>query len=195
MRGTRYLAAAAVGGVGLAAYVAVVRGALTVDLGLGRSTRALGPLTWSIAAPRELVYEVIAAPYLRKTPRALERKLRVLERGESMALAAHYTRVGPFVTTTLETVRFEPPESVHFRLARGPVPHVIEEFRLRETENGTELRYSGELGADLWAVGRLWGAAVARTWEVAVRGSLEAIKHEAERRAATNPAPDAETAA
>jgi hypothetical protein len=182
---SRYLTAAAIGGAGVAVYVAVVRGALTLDLGVGRSVRSLGPLSWSIAAPRELVFEVISAPYLGKMPRALERKLRVLERSDDMVLAEHYTPVGPFVTMTLETVRFEPPDSVHFRLTRGPVPYVVEMFALRETDGRTELEYRGELGTDLWAVGRLWGAAVARTWEATVRGSLETIKEEAERRAAT----------
>lgn len=100
-----------------------------------------------------------------------------------MVLAEHYTHVGPLVTTTVETVRFEPPERVHFRLVRGPVPHVVERFELHETPGGTDLEYSGELGTDLWAAGRLWGAATARFWEDAVRRSLDAIKVESERRA------------
>jgi hypothetical protein len=179
------LVAAALVAVGaLVVYVLVVRGSLTIDLGMGRAMRPLGPLTSRIAAPRELVFEVISAPYVGRTPRALERKLRVLERGEDLVLAQHFTRVGPFVTTTLETVRFDPPERVGFRLVRGPVPYVVEEFHLRETDAGTELEYRGELGTDLWLLGRLWGAAVARIWEATVRGSLAAIAAEAERRAA-----------
>jgi hypothetical protein len=185
--------AAGLAGIGLGIYTLLVRGALTVDLGLGRRVRPLGPLRSQIAAPRELVFEVISSPYLGRTPRALERKLRVLERGEGMVLAEHFTPVGPLVTTTLETVRFEPPARVHFRLTRGPVPYVVEQFSLHETDQGTQLEYSGELGTDLWAVGRLWGAAVARTWEATVRGSLEAIKEEAERRAATGRARAART--
>ena len=175
---------AAGAGLGVVAYVLLVRGSLTLDLGIGRTVRPLGPFTWNIAAPRELVFDVISAPYLGTTPRALERKLRVLVRGEDMVLAEHFTSVGPLVTTTLETVRFEPPERVHFRLVRGPVPYVIEYFFLRETHEGTELEYSGELGTDLWALGRFWGALVAHRWETAVRGSLTAVKAEAERRAA-----------
>jgi Polyketide cyclase / dehydrase and lipid transport len=180
----RTLTLAALGGTGLGVYALLVRGALTVDLGIGRTTRRLGPFTSRIAAPRELVFEVISSPYLSRTPRALERKLRVLERGEDMVLAEHYTPVGPLVTTTLETVRFERPDLIHFRLVRGPVPHVLERFHLRETEAGTELEYSGELETDLWAAGRVWGALVARRWEAAVRSSLAEIKAEAERRAA-----------
>jgi Polyketide cyclase / dehydrase and lipid transport len=175
---------AAFGGIGLGLYGLLVRGSLTVDLGIGRTVRPLGPLAWEIAAPRELVFEVIASPYLGRTPRALESKLRVLEHGEDMVLAEHFTHVGPLVTTTLETVRFEPPERIHFRLVRGPVPHVVEQFRLRETGEGTQLEYTGELGTDLWAPGRWWGALVARRWEAAVRASLSAVKAEAERRAA-----------
>jgi hypothetical protein len=180
----KYLTAAALGSVGLGAYVLAVRGALTLDLGVGRTTRPLGPFSWSIAAPRELVFDVISAPYLGRTPRALERKLRVLERSEHMVLAEHLTPVGPLVTTTVETVRFEPPSSVHFRLLRGPVPHAVERFDLLDADGGTRLEYSGELGADLWALGRLWADATARVWEATVRTSLGAVKSEAERRAA-----------
>jgi len=175
---------AALGGLGLGLYALLVRGSLTLDVGIGRTVRPLGPFTWKIAAPREVVFEVISSPYLGRTPRALEGKLRVLERGENMVLVEHFTPVGPVVTTTLETVRFEPPERVHFRLVRRPVPSAVEQFHLRETDEGTELEYSGDLGTDLWALGRLWGALVAPRWEAAVRGSLAAIKAEAERRAA-----------
>jgi uncharacterized protein YndB with AHSA1/START domain len=182
---TGRLATAAVGGLGLSVYALLVRGSLTIDLGIGRTVRPLGPIVVRMAAPRERVFEVISAPYLRRTPRALESKLRVLERGEDLVLAEHFTPVGPIVTTTVETVRFEPPERIAFRLVRGPVPFAIEQFVLTESDQGTELEYSGELGADLWVVGRMWAAAVAPRWEAAVRRSLTAVKAEAERRAGT----------
>jgi len=174
------IAAAAVGGA--VVWRLLARGALTVDLGIGRRLRPLGPITVSIAAPRELVFGVISDPYLSRTPPALEQKLKVLERGEDMVLAAHFTETRGRTTTTVETVRFEPPSLVHFRLARGPVPHVVEQFLLRDSAGGTELEYSGELGTDLWALGRWWGTLVAHQWEAAVRSSLEAVKQEAERR-------------
>jgi hypothetical protein len=175
--------AATLGGV----FALLVRGELTIDIGVGRTLRPLGPLTWRIEAPPEVVFDVISAPYLDRTPHALESKLRVLERGTDMVLAEHFTRVGPLVATTLETVRFERPQRVSFRLVRGPVPHVIEQFLLRETDSGTELEYSGELGTDLWALGRWWGERVARRWEAAVQRSLEGVKAEAERQAARGP--------
>lgn len=170
--------------VGRAGYDQLVRGGLTVDLGVGRTVRPLRPLVVPIAAPRETVFDVVAAPYLGRPTRALAEKLRVLERGEDLVLAAHFTKVGKRVATTVETVRFERPERVHFRLVRGPVPHVVEEYALRETSEGTELTYTGELGTDLWAVGRWWGDRVAAKWEAAVEGSLAAVRTEAERQAA-----------
>ena len=171
-------------GAAVAGYEGLVRGALTIDLGIGRRLRPLGPIVITIAAPCESVFDVIESPYLGKTPRALGAKLRVLERGSDMVLAAHYTRVGRRTTTTVETVRFERPKLVSFRLLRGPVPHVVESYELRATPTGTELRYTGELGADLWRLGRWWGNRVAAPWERAVRDSLESIRTEAERRAA-----------
>jgi hypothetical protein len=173
----------ALGGTTLGLSRLLVRGTLTIDLGIGRNVRPLGPITVHIDAPREVVYEVIAAPYLRRTARALEGKLRVVERGTDMVLAAHFTEVGRVVATTLETVRFRAPRSIHFRLVRGPVPHVVESFVLSENEDGTTLVYAGDLGTDLWALGRWWGRRVGPRWEAAVRSSLAAVKAEAERRA------------
>lgn len=168
---------------GRRAYRLLASGAVTVDVGVGRRLRSLGPRSWHIAAGREIVFDVIAGPYLGRTPRALEDKLRVWERGSDMVLAAHLTPVKCGVTTTVETVRFERPERIDFRVVRGPVPHVVESFVLETAEQGTRLTWEGELGTDFWAVGALWGNLVARSWEKAVRSSLEAVVAEAERRA------------
>jgi len=98
-------------------------------------------------------------------------------------VAEHYTHSGWIVATTVESVHFSRPERVEFRLVRGPVPHVLEHFELHEVEGGTELHYAGELGTDLWALGRLWGRSVGDTWEATVQDSLNSIRAEAERRA------------
>jgi hypothetical protein len=174
--------AASLGGLG---YRLVVGGELTLDTGLGRTARPLGPVTVAIAAPREIVFDVIATPYLGRTPRAMAGEITVLERGSDMVLAAHRTPVGAkLVATTVETVRFTPPETVDFRLLRGPVPHVVERFTLHDDAGATRLEYSGELGTDFWVAGRLWGSLVGRKWEATVRSSLERIRVEAERQAA-----------
>lgn len=158
-------------------------GAVTVDLGIGRRVRTLGPFEVAIQAGRDLVFEVIAAPYLGRTPGSLGSSIEVLERSSDMVLALHRTPVGQNVVTTLETVRFRPPEEVAFRLVRGPVPHVVERFRLSETGPGTTLRYEGELAVDLWRFGRWWGSIVAGRWESAVRFSMEHVREISEMRA------------
>jgi hypothetical protein len=171
------------GGLAVGAYGLLIRGALTLDLGVGRRVRPLGPARWTIAAPPEIVFDVIAGPYLGRTPRAMLGELQVWERGADMALAAHMTTTGRITTTTVETVRFERPHRISFRLLRGPVPHVAETYELSETAQGTAFTYAGELGADLWRLGEWWGEKVARHWEHAVAVSVEEIKAEAERRA------------
>jgi hypothetical protein len=164
-------------------YRLITTGAATIDVGVGRRVRSLGPRSWEIAADREVVFDVIAGPYLGRTPRALEDKLEVWERSSDMVLAAHFTQLRCGIATTLETVRFERPERIHFRVVRGPVPHVVESYVLDEREQGTRLTWSGELGTDFWAVGAWWGDRVARAWDRAVRTSLEAVVAESERRA------------
>lgn len=172
--------------VGGSGYRLVVSGRLTLDVAIGRHVRPLGPLTVPIAADRETVFDVIAAPYLGRTPRALGGEIEVLERGADMVLAAHRTPVaGGMVTTTVETVRFDRPHSVAFRLLRGPVPHVVERFSLEEMSGSTRLEYTGEMGTDFWWLGRWWGELVARKWVATVQGSLDRIAAEAERRAAS----------
>jgi hypothetical protein len=184
----RLLGAATVGAsVAAAGYVGLVTGACPLDLGIGRRVRPLGPHLVDMAAPREVVFDVIAEPYLGRAPRALADKLRVLERGGDMVLAAHFTPLGGrlgLVAQTVETVRFTRPERVDFRLVRGPVPHVVEAFELTEQAGGagTRLAYDGEIGADLWRAGERWCALVARRWEQTVAASLAAVKAEAERR-------------
>jgi len=180
--GAELVAGSALGFAARKTYRLLASGALTLDLEAGRRLQPLGPLLQTIGAPQEVVFDVIAGPYLGKTPRALADKLQVWERGTDMVLAAHFTPVKCGITTTLETVRFQHPDR-DFRLVRGPVPHLVESFLLTPSEGGTELRWQGELGTDLWAIGEWWGGRVARTWTHAVGTSLHELAAEAERRA------------
>jgi hypothetical protein len=182
------LAAGAVLALGArTAYRLLANGALTLDLGVGRRLQPLGPIVRAIGAPPEIVFDAIAGPYLGRTPRALANKLSVWERGSDMVLAAHFTPVKRGTTTTLETVRFERPDRIDFRLVRGPVPHVVESFLLTRSDAGTELRWQGELGTDCWSIGEWWGGKVARAWTRAVSASLRDVAAEAERRASSGP--------
>lgn len=160
-----------------------VDGRLTVDAGVGRRLRPLGPRKWRIEAPRERVFELLLVPYGERPPRALREKVEVWERGTDFVLAAHRTSVRGRTVTTVETVRWTRPERFDFRLVRGPVPHVAESFVLEEHEGATELTWSGKLGTDFGRAGAWWGAKVAAAWERAVEHSVLAVKAEAERRA------------
>jgi hypothetical protein len=63
-------------GAAAARYVGLVTGACPVDLGVGRRARPLGPQLVKIAAPRWLVFDLIAEPYLDRASRAMADKLR-----------------------------------------------------------------------------------------------------------------------
>jgi hypothetical protein len=183
IRGGAVAVAAAGGLVGLGYYL-VVTGRLTIDTGWGRRVRPLGPFGVEIAAPATTVFDVIALPYLGRTPRAMSGKLQVLQRGTDMVLAEHYTPAhgGRLTAATLETVTFDRPQRIAFRLVRGPVPHITEEFALTEHDGTTRLEYSGELGTDFAGAGQWWADRVAAAWEAAVRSSFTSIRAEAERR-------------
>jgi hypothetical protein len=171
--------AAAAGALG---YLGLLTGRLHLDLGIGRRLRPLGPQTVDIAAPRQVVFDVIAQPYLGRATRAQQEKIRVLERGDNLVLAAHHTPIrGRLVAQTVETVRFARPDHIDFRLVRGPVPHVQERFALTDHDGGTRLEYTGEMGADGWDLGTRWARMVAGRWETTVAASLASVKAVAER--------------
>jgi hypothetical protein len=181
------LSTAALGaGLVAAGYAGLATGSISLDIGVGRRLRPLGPQIIDIDAPRAVVFEVIAQPYLGRQTRALAAKVRILEKTGDMVLAAHYTPIHMgLVAQTVETVRFKPPERIDFRLVRGPVPHVVEDFLLIEAGPRTRLEYRGEMGTDLWMLGQRWGELVARRWEQAVAASFASVKAEAERRASS----------
>ena len=63
--GGRALVAAGVCLGGLAGgFLLVLRGAVTVDLGLGRRSRPLGPLRAEITATPEVVFDVVAVVFI-----------------------------------------------------------------------------------------------------------------------------------
>jgi hypothetical protein len=74
------------------------------------------------------------------------------------------------------------PQEIAFDVIGGLVPHLLETFQLSPTDTGSELRWQGELGTNLWALGQWWGGRVATAWTHAVQTSLREISTEAERR-------------
>jgi Polyketide cyclase / dehydrase and lipid transport len=165
-------------GVMAGGFLLLAMGRLHLDLGWGRSLHELGPITIRIAAPRELVFEIIAAPYLGSTPR--DTGIEVLARGDNLAVAVHHTRVHFYTARTVEVLEFDPPARVGFRHIIGPVPHAVEEFALEEVDGATELRYGGEVGIDFFVLGRIAGRLWVRPqWERTVRGHLEDLRERA----------------
>jgi Polyketide cyclase / dehydrase and lipid transport len=163
-------------------FLLLAMGRLHLDLGWGRSTHQLGPIEITIAAPRDLVFEMISEPYLGRTPGSSG--IEVLAKGEDLAVAVHHTKVHFYEARTVEVIKFEAPARVGFRHLTGPVPHAVEEFALEESAGITQLRYGGEVGIDFFLLGRLAGRHWVRPqWERAVREHLEDLKERAEQRA------------
>jgi hypothetical protein len=168
-------------------FFALAKGRLHVDLGWGRSLHRLGPLEMRIEAPRELVYEVLSAPYL---GRARSDTIELLARGESLVVASHLTKVHFYTARTVEAVELEPPARMGFRHLTGPVPYAVEEFRLDERDGQTELHYDGEIGIDFFLLGRIAGRRwVVPQWRGAVAEHLTAVKARAEQRARSGRSP------
>ena len=141
------------------------------------------PTTVDIAAPREVVFDILATPYLGRQTHAMADKIHILERGSDMVLAAHRTPISRrLAATTVETVRFTRPERVDFRLVRGPVPEVTEQFLLTGDHHTTHLEYRGRLATDLWQLGTWWGQLVATRWQHVVADTLTNVQAAAERR-------------
>ena len=164
-------------------YLGLVTGALTVDLGIGRRTRPLGPIEVTIAASRRLVYDAATAPYAARTTRVMAEKVTVLERGDGMVLAAHRTPVGGrLVATTVETVAFDPPERIGFRFFADPSrmsPSPSTSPSSTKTPPGSTKASSAPTCGPS---GSTPGDLVAGAWEATVQASLDSIKAEAERR-------------
>jgi uncharacterized protein YndB with AHSA1/START domain len=175
-------------------FLLLAMGRLHLDLGWGRSLHQLGPITIRIAAPRELVFEIIAAPYLGRAPAGSG--IEVVARGDRLVVAAHHTKVHFYTARTVEALEFEPPARVAFRHLTGPVPHAVEEFALEEVSDGTELRYAGELGIDFFVLGRIAGRYWVRPqWERVVREHLNDLRERAEQIANRRHAPEPRTGA
>jgi hypothetical protein len=164
-------------------FLLLAMGRLHLDLGWGRSLHELGPIVVRIAAPRDLVFEMIREPYLGHTPR--DSGIEVWARGDDLAVAAHHTKVHFYTARTVEAVKFEAPDRIGFRHLAGPVPHAVEEFVLQEADGETELHYGGEVGIDFFFLGRIAGRHWVRPqWERAVRKDLEDLRQRAEELAA-----------
>jgi hypothetical protein len=165
-----------------ALFLLLAMGRATLDLGWGRSFHPLGPLTVRIDAPREMVFEMISAPYAGRASGGSG--IELLAHDESLAVAAHHTKVHFYTARTVEVVDLESPRRVGFRHLTGPVPYAVEQFVLEEREGATELSYDGQLGIDFFWLGRLAARHWVRPqWQATVAAHLDDLTRRAEERA------------
>jgi hypothetical protein len=163
-------------------FLLLAMGRVHLDLGWGRSLHELGPIAIDVAAPRELVFEVLSAPYVGRASGGAE--VEVLARREGIAVAAHFTKVHFYTARTVEVVELDAPTRLGFRHLTGPVPHAVEQFELDGVGERTELRYDGEIGIDFFVLGRVAARYWVRPqWERTVRQHLEDVRRRAEQRA------------
>jgi hypothetical protein len=163
-------------------FLLLAMGRLHLDLGWGRSLHKLGPIAIDVAAPRELVFEVLSAPYVGRASGGAE--IEVLARREGIAVAAHFTKVHFYTARTVEVVELDAPTRIGFRHLTGPVPHALEQFELEEVDRHTRLRYGGEIGIDFFVLGRIAARYWVRPqWERTVRAHLADVKGRTEQRA------------
>jgi hypothetical protein len=180
---TRSLRAAVAGSLLVGGAALVTRAGLTLDIGIGRRIRPLGPIVLDIAAPPEVVFDVIAAPYLGRTPRALRNKLEVIERGADLVLAAHFTPVAPGLTVP----RSRPcgssdPTASRSRSSRGrcrTCSNATNCDRATSVPRSSTAASSAPTCGHSAAPGAMWSP----SWEQTVEQSLESVRTEAERRA------------
>ncbi len=137
-----------------------------------------------IKAPRELVFQVLAAVGKGKLPGAAGESVRVLHQEEDTIIAQFTTRAGRRIVNTVEEVKLYPPERVTFRHLAGPLDCAWEEMVLKEKDDGTELVYWGEFAYQFtflgWLISRLY---IRPLHNRAVREHLRRIKVAAEQRA------------
>lgn len=165
-----------------ALFLLLAMGRVTLDLGRGRSLHSLGPLAVRIEAPREIVFEILSAPYTGRASGGAE--IELLAGNETLAVAAHHTKVHFYTARTVEIIELEPPSRIGFRHLAGPVPHAVEQFALSEAGDATELAYDGEIGIDFAWLGRLAARTWVRPqWERTVASHLDDVKQRAELRA------------
>lgn len=88
-------------------FLLLAMGRLHLDLGWGRSLHELGPISVRIEAPRELVFQVLGAPYLGTASGGSEVEL--IARDGSLAVAAHFTRVHFYTARTVEVIELDAP--------------------------------------------------------------------------------------
>ena len=128
------------------AFLLLAMGRLSLDLGWAGSVHPLGPITIRIAAPRELVFEIIEAPYRAGPLGRLGNRGARGKRPTRRRSASHHR---PLLCRAHHGGRSSSSRRAGWAShLTGPVPHAVEQFTLTDSAGATELRYGGEIGID-----------------------------------------------
>ena len=139
--------------------------------------RPLKPLALDIGAHPGLVHQVASA-----VGQEGDHSSRLLERPAPDRMIVEYTTVvlgRPVVTLEEVTVA---PGSIHYRLLKGPLPAVEEDFEIDERPGGCTLRYRGWFEPNTGLRGVVDRFMVPRLYERALRASMAQVKAIAEER-------------
>ncbi|MDQ6883931.1 MAG: SRPBCC family protein [Candidatus Dormibacteraeota bacterium] len=145
-----------------------------------RGAVSLPSLALPIKAQPALVFQLIAA--VGQGPDAAH--ARVIERpSANRAIVEFTTRVAGRTVKTLEEVGFHTPDRITYRLLKGPLPAVDEEFRMEPDGDNTILRYRATFVPHApWWRAAFDRAIVPWIYRKAVTSSMHQIKQAAEER-------------
>jgi hypothetical protein len=165
--------------------VGIARGRITMELGWGRSGVALRDRRVRIAAPPEVVLDLLRRAARGYVPGITKRERTEVIEAEGDLIVNESLNDSRFgMVRAREAVRFHPDGRVTYRHLAGPLPGTEEAFEVRPADGGTALTYRGRIPVDFWGLGRL----VARLlilpeYERLLDRHLEALAKSAEVRA------------
>ena len=94
-------------------------------------------MTLPIAAPRELVFQMLRAMGKGQIPESRDDSARLVSEDGNTLVVEFRTQTGGRTVTTLKEVTFFPPERIIFRHLKGPRSSVWEKFSLQEDGEST----------------------------------------------------------
>lgn len=138
-----------------------------------RKPRALKRQTLDVDAPAPLVFQVISSA-----------GKRLASKDKNSFIAEFTTEVGSSTLTTEEFVKLDPPRSISYVWAKGPLPYVVEHIDLEPTGDQTcRITYVGEYSSGPGIVACLKGfLLVPRLFNRAVDEHLRKAKEISEKR-------------
>jgi hypothetical protein len=134
--------------------VQIAQGRISVAVPWGRRDVPLRERQVRIAAPRDLVRDVLTSAARGRTP-SLEsgERTEVVDGQDGLILNRSLTRSKFGLVQAMELVRVTEERVAYLHVA-GPLPGTSEDFRLEQVNGETLLGYRGRIPVSFWALGR-----------------------------------------